>query len=193
MLRFAASLLAGALVLSACGSERAHVPVLETEPPPEAVLPEAVVGDAPLLEIPSRGLELQDGEAGVTVIDIGPQDDISGISPPKFALHCGAAAKTVTVAAPARQLGEFAIDGPAALVVSGQAFEGLAALVPGDSTEMQMTLALTPDLLAAIATTTTARLVVGDGFAESNTDTNGAFPGFAGQCSLGAGVPLPPR
>ena len=66
-------------------------------------------------------------------------------------------------------------------------------LIDADAAAVSLTLPLTPELLAATATTITARLVISDGFAESNVDTNGAFPGFAGQCSLRSGVPLPTR
>lgn len=181
-----------AIVLAACGAERDHTPVLHA---PETETEEApvVAEDAPLLELPSRGLELLDTETGLTAIDIGPLDEVSGVSPPKFALHCHTADKTLEIAAPARQLGQYAIEGPAAFVASGQTFEGEAVLAAGDATEMRMTLPLTPELISAVATTYSVRLVIGDGFAESNTDINGVFPGFAGQCSLQSGVPLPPR
>lgn len=189
MLRLPIILLAA--TLAACGTERDHEPVLQKPLPPEEA-PD-VVKEEPLLELPSRGLELLDTETGLTAIDIGPLDDISGVSPPKFALHCHTAEKTLEVAAPARQLGAYAVAGPADFIASGREFPGEAVRVMGDSTELRMTLSLTPELLAAVATTYSVRLAVGEGFAESNTDINGVFPGFAGQCSLQSGVPLPPR
>lgn len=180
-------------MVAACGAKRDHTPALQkTAPAQEAPAPAPADGQ-PLLEIPSRGLELMDTETGLTAIDIGPQDEVSGVSPPKFALHCHTAQKTLEVAAPARQLGAHAVPGPARFVASGRSFAGEAVLAAGDSTEMRMTLPLTPELIAAVATTSSVRLVIGDGFAESNTDINGVFPGFAGQCSLQSGVPLPPR
>lgn len=190
MLRLPIILLAAAL--AACGAERDHTPALQ-KPAAKVEVTPAPAEDQPLLEIPSRGLELLDTETGLTAIDIGPQDDVSGVSPPKFALHCHTAEKTLEVAAPARQLGAYAVAGPASFVASGRSFSGEAVLATGDSTEMRMTLPLTPELIAAVATTYSVRLVIGDGFAESNTDINGVFPGFAGQCSLQSGVPLPPR
>lgn len=183
-------LLAALAALAACGAPRDHQPAVEAaapevvaEPEPETVLPPPAV----------FGLDLLDGENVVSILDAGPQDDISGVSPPKFALHCDTAAKTLEALAPVRQLGPYAVEGPAELVVSGEAFPGDAVIRAGDSTSVSLTLPLTPELLERIATTQTARLVIGDGFAESNLDTNGAFPGFVGQCSLESGVPLPPR
>jgi hypothetical protein len=186
----AVSLAASLLILAACGAPRDHQPAVEAaapeaaaEPEPETILPPPAV----------FGLELLDGENVVSILDAGPQDDISGVSPPKFALHCDTAAKTLEVLAPVRQLGSYAVDGPAEFVASGAAFPGEAVIKAGDSTSVSLTLPLTPELLERIATAQTARLVIGDGFAESNLDTNGAFPGFVGQCSLESGVPLPPR
>lgn len=183
---------AGLLALSACGAPRDHKPVLEPESVPEEAAPDFVL-EEPLMELPSRGLELLDTETGLTAVDIGPLDDVSGVSPPKFALHCHTAAKTLEVAAPARQIGPKAASGPAEFVASGQSWTGEAELVAGDSTVLHMTIPLTPELLAAIATTQSVQLISGDGAAQSNADINGVFPGFAGQCSLQAGVPLPPR
>lgn len=190
MLRLPIILLLAAM--AACEAERDHRPALQA---PAAAVEEVPVPvrDAPLLELPSRGLELIDTETGLTAIDIGPLDEVSGVSPPKFALHCHTADKKLEIAAPARQLGAYAVAGPAAFVASGRSFAGEAVLAAGEATEMRMALPLTPDLIAAVATTYSVRLVIGDGFAESNTDINGVFPGFAGQCSLQSGVPLPPR
>jgi hypothetical protein len=186
----AASLAANLLILAACGAPRDHQPAVEAAPPEVAVEPEPET----VLPPPAVfGLELLDGENVVSILDAGPQDDISGVSPPKFALHCDTAAKTLEVLAPARQLGPYAVEGPAEFVASGVAFPGEAVIKAGDSTSVSLTLPLTPELLERIATAQTARLVIGDGFAESNLDTNGAFPGFVGQCSLESGVPLPPR
>lgn len=180
------------LALSACGVERDHTPVLQPEAPAEEPEPDFVL-EEPLLELPSRGLELIDTETGLMAVDIGPQDVVSGISPPKFALHCHTAGKTLEVAAPARQIGPKAASGPAEFSASGETWAGEAELVEGASTVLRMTLPLTPELLAAIATTREVRLTSGEGIAQSNADINGVFPGFAGQCSLQSGVLLPPR
>lgn len=185
-------LAAGFLALAACEG-RNPAPALEApapgavtrEPAPEQAEP----GGAPAAD----GLELADSATGISVRDAGPQDAITGLAPPKFALHCDTAARTLEVVAPARQLGDYAVAGPARYIVSGISFDGEAVLTDEGAAAVSLTLPLTPGLLAATATSITARLVIGDGFAESHADTNGAFPGFAGQCSLQSGVPLPAR
>ena len=185
-------LAAGFLALAACEG-RNPAPALEA-PADEAVTGDVTPEDAgPAFAPMADGLELFDSETGISVLDVGPQDAITGLAPPKFALHCDTAAKTLEVVAPARQLGDYAVAGPARYVVSGISFDGEAVLIDADGAAVSLTLPLTPELLAATATTITARLVISDGFAESNVDTNGAFPGFAGQCSLRSGVPLPTR
>jgi len=183
---------AGFAALAACEG-RNPAPALEA-PAAEAVIQDPAPEEAePAFTSTQGGLELFDSETGISVLDVGPQDPITGLAPPKFALHCDTAAKTLEVVAPARQLGPYALAGPAQYVVSGAAFEGEAVLTNADGAAVSMTLPLTPELLAATATSLTARLIISDGFAESNADTNGAFPGFAGQCSLKSGVPLPVR
>ena len=137
------------------------------------------------------GLTLVDYEDGIIVQDSAPRDELTGLAPPSFSLRCNATMKVLEVFAPARQLGEDAVAGSAQLVVSELEFPGTAELAGGGQS-IQLMLPLTPDLLAAIATTVNARLVMGDGYARSNNDTNGTFPGFAGQCSLKSGVRLPP-
>ena len=182
--------LAGAAALAACGG-RDHTPNLQapaSEPQAQEMLPPAAVPDAPV-----TGLEMFDTEAGFSLVDTGIRDELTGLSPPKVALHCKTASQTLEAVAPARQLGADAVAGPAQFVVSGQAFEGEAVLAEIGGAGVSLTLPLTPELLSALATTVTARIVIGDSFAESHDDINGAFPGFAGQCSLKSGVPFPPR
>lgn len=188
-------LLAACVAALAACEARNPVPALEAEPPAvDDSIEETALDEIEGLEpINLRGMELFDGDATISVVDMGPQDDLTGLSPPKFALHCDPSAKTLEAVAPARQLGVYAKPGPASLVVSGQAFDGEAAVTEDDGAEVSLTLPLSPELLEAVATTVTARVVIGDGFAESNVDSNGAFPGFAGQCSLKSGIPLPPR
>lgn len=178
-------------VLAACGA-REHTPNLQA-PTGEDAAGDVPVAAAPEIQSSMMGLELSDSPSGISLLDAGIQDDLTGLSPPKFALHCNTAAKTLEVVAPARQLGAYAVAGPAEFVVSGEVFGGEAVLVDGGVAGVSLTLPLTPDLLAAIATTVSARVIIGDGFAESHDDTTGAFPGFAGQCSLQSGVPFPPR
>ena len=191
-MRFALLLAASLAAVAACEG-RNPTPALEA-PAAEAVTEDMTPEPAePAFAPTADGLELFDSETGISVLDVGPQDAITGLAPPKFALHCDTAAKTVEVVAPARQLGDYAVAGPARYVVSGISFDGEAVLTDADGAAVSLTLPLTPELLAATATTITARLVISDGFAESNVDTNGAFPGFAGQCSLKSGVPLPVR
>lgn len=189
-LLFAASLAA----LVACEA-RNPVPALEADAPvADDTIEETALQEIEGLEpMNLRGMDLFDGDATISVVDMGPQDDLTGLSPPKFALHCDPSAKTLEAVAPSRQLGIYAMPGPASLVVSGQAFEGEAAVTEDEGAEVSLTLPLSPELLEAVATTQTARVVIGEGFAESNIDTNGVFPGFAGQCSLKSGIPLPPR
>jgi len=139
------------------------------------------------------GLEMFDTETGFSLVDAGIQDELTGLSPPKFAMHCNTVNTTLEAVAPARQLGAYAVAGPAEFVVSGEVFGGEAVLIDGGVAGVSLTLPLTPELLAAIATTVSARVIIADGFAESHEDTTGAFPGFAGQCSLKSGVPFPPR
>jgi hypothetical protein len=177
--------------LAACGG-RDHTPSLEA--PAAAVVEEALpVEPEPAIDPSVTGLEMFDTETGFSLVDVGIQDELTGLSPPKFAMHCNTVTKTLEAVAPARQLGSYAEAGPAQFVVSGEAFPGEAVLVNDNGTGVSMTLPLTPELLAAIATTVSARIMIGDGFAESHDDINGAFPGFAGQCSLKSGVPFPPR
>jgi hypothetical protein len=182
--------LAGAVALAACEG-RNPAPMLEA-PTAKAVV-EADLPDEknPKIVPEFPGLELFDSDTGFSILDTGPQDAVTGLAPPKFAVHCDTASKSMRVVAPARQLGPYAVAGPAQFVVSGQTFTGDAVLTDTDGASVSMTLPLTPELLAAVATTITARLVIGEGFAESNSDSNGALPGFAGQCSLKSGVPLP--
>jgi hypothetical protein len=188
-----AVLLAASLLALAACEGRNPTPALEA-PAAEAVTEDLTPEAAePAFAETAQGLELFDSESGISVLDVGPQDAITGLAPPKFALHCNTAAKTLEVVAPARQLGPYALAGPAQYVVSGTPFDGEAVLTDSGGAAVSLTLPLTPELLAATATAITARLVISDGFAESNADTNGAFPGFAGQCSLKSGVPLPVR
>lgn len=164
-------------------------PVLEkVEPEPGPEIEESALQE---IQPTTYGLELVDYDEGIIAQDSGPRDEITGLTPPGFSLRCNASAKVLEVFAPARQLGEQAAAGPAQLVVSELEFPGTAE-VAGGGQSIQLTLPLTPDLLAAIATTVNARLVMGDAYARSNNDTNGTFPGFAGQCSLKSGVRLPP-
>ncbi len=186
-------LTASLAALAACEA-RNPKPALETATPPDLTIEEAALPEIEPAPRVVDGLELLDSETGISVLDVGPQDEVTGLQPPKFALHCNAADKTLEAVAPARQFGPYVVAGPAELVVSGTGIPGEAVLV--DTEEggaVSLTLPLTPDLLAAIATTLTARVVIGDGYAQSHTDTNGTFPGFAGQCSLKSGVPLPVR
>jgi hypothetical protein len=179
--------------LTACEA-RNPKPALQEPAAPDTAIEESAL---PEIEAPVRyedGLELFDSESGLSVLDVGPQDAVSGLQPPKFAVHCDAAAKTLEAVAPARQLGPYAVAGPAQLVASGTVFEGAAVLTETeDGAAVSLTVPLSPELLAAVATTLTVRLVIGDGYAESHLDQNGTFPGFAGQCSLKSGVPLPVR
>ncbi len=191
-MRLAFLLAAGIAGVAACEG-RNPSPALEAPARNAAVRDAAPAAAAPARAPAVDGLELFDSETGISVLDVGPQDDLTGLAPPKFALHCDAAAKTLEVVAPARQLGRYAVAGPAELVVSGASFPGEAVLTEIDGAAVSLTLPLTPELLAAIATTVSARLIIGDGYASSNDDTNGALPGFAGQCSLKSGVPLPAR
>jgi len=194
MIRWKRVLLAACLCgLAACDA-RNPKPALETATPPDFAIEEAALPEIETAPRTEDGLELQDSENGISVLDAGPQDEVTGLQPPKFALHCDAAAKTLEAVAPARQLGAYAVAGPAQLVISGESHAGEAVLVETeDGSAVSLTLPLTPDLLAELATTLTARLVIGDGYAESHLDRNGTFPGFAGQCSLKSGVPLPVR
>jgi len=184
------ALFLGLSVLGACEGRN---PAPALSPPDRAAAAEDAAEVAPIINPRTFGLELLDGENGISLLDIGIQDDLTGLSPPKFALHCDTKAKTLEAVAPARQLGAAAVAGPAELVVSGKAFPGEASLTEADGAAVSLTLALTPTLLASIATATSARVVIGEAYAQSNPDINGAFPGFAGQCSLQSGVPLPPR
>lgn len=182
----------GIAAASACGG-RDHTPNLEASATAEVADDALPVEPEPIIDPSVSGLEMFDTEAGFSLVDVGIQDDLTGLSPPKFAMHCNTANKTLEAVAPARQLGSYAVAGSAQFVVSGRAFEGEAVLVNDNGAGVSMTLPLTPELLSAIATTVTARIIIGDGFAESHDDINGAFPGFAGQCSLKSGVPFPPR
>jgi hypothetical protein len=189
MTRHLILILAAVAALAACEA-RNRSPVPEA---PAAAVVEADLPDErnPKIVPEFPGLELLDSETGFSVVDTGPKDAVTGLAPPKFAMHCDTAARTLVVVAPARQLGPYAVAGPAQFVASGQVFSGEAVLTEADGEAVSLTLALTPELLAAVATTVTARIIIGDGFAESNSDSNGALPGFAGQCSLKSGVALP--
>jgi hypothetical protein len=183
-------LVALALAIAACEGRN---------PAPALDLPVAEPVEAPALEaspLPepasADGFELIDTPAGISIAEVAIRDELTGLTPPKFELHCNSKAKTLEAVAPARQFGEGAAAGPAAFVASGARFEGEAVMKDEGSARVSLTLPLSPDLLAAIATTVTARVVIGDSFAESNVDKTGALPGFAGQCSLKSGVPLPP-
>lgn len=181
------------LVLAACEA-RNPKPALEPAEPAAPVIAESAL---PEIEAPVRvvdGLELVDSETGLSVLDAGPQDSVTGLQPPKFAVHCDAAARTLEAVAPSRQLGPYAVAGDASVIASGLPFEGTSVLTETeDGAAVSVTIPLSPELLQAIATTQSVRLVIGDGYAESHTDTNGTFAGFAGQCSLKSGVPLPAR
>lgn len=193
MTRIQIIIMASLLALAACEA-RNPKPALEEPAAPDTSIEETAL---PEIETPVRtvdGLELFDSERGISVQDVGPQDSITGLQPPKFSVHCDAQARTLEAVAPARQLGPYAVAGPAQLIASGAAFEGVSVLTETeDGAAVSLTLPLASELLAAIATTQSVRLVVGDGYAESHLDMNGTFPGFAGQCSLKSGVPLPPR
>jgi hypothetical protein len=183
------SILCVALALIASCEARNPSPAFEKVAAEEAPL----IEEAALEELApkSYGLQLIDYDDGILVEDSGPRDQITGLAPPAFALRCNVTESVLEVSAPARQLGDRAVAGSARLVVSELEFPGEVAVAnAGQSADMR--LPLTPELLAAIATTVNARLVVGAASARSNSDTNGTFPGFAGQCSLKSGVRLPP-
>jgi len=189
---YAALFALGLIALAACEARNPSPALQQAEP-------DLTIEETALEELDTagpmdvQGLEMFDADATISVLDTGPQDDLTGLAPPKFALHCDTATKTLEAVAPARQLGPYAVAGPAEFIVSGAVFQGEAVLKDVDGAGVSVTLPLSPELLAAVATAVTARVAIGDGFAESNADTNGAFPGFAGQCSLKSGVPLPPR
>ena len=138
----------------------------------------------------TAGLEILEGDSVITVIDIGPQDQPG--ADPKFAMHCWTKTKRLTVSAPASQLGVYAKSGRGELSVSGQSFSGSATLKTQGGKHIELSVALTPSLLAAVASASTARVILGDGFAESNLDTRHVFKDFAQQCSVESGLVMSP-
>ncbi len=128
------------------------------------------------------GLELTDAPGSVSLVDAGAQDAAPG-APHGFALHCETGPKLLRVSAAASQLGPYAKAGPGEFIASGARFPGVVAIDAAHPELVEMALPLTAELLASIATTSTARLVISDGFAESNPDTSLAFRDFAHQCA----------
>ena len=121
MKRFALALSAAVLTLGACEG-RNPTPALEA--PAVEAAPAEVQPAEPETPPPVDGLELLDGENVISALDAGPQDDVSGLSPPKFALHCDTAAKTLEVVAPARQLGDYHVANHVQIIASWAALIG---------------------------------------------------------------------
>lgn len=136
-----------------------------------------------------QGLALTEDSAGITLTDRspkgGPEGDGAG---PPFRLHCDHGNRQIVASAAASQLGPYAKAGTGELVVSGASFPGQITLAPDSPERVEFRAALTSELLAAIAGTRDARIVIGDGFAQSNLDDSQAFLEFAQACATKSAI-----
>lgn len=109
---------------------------------------------------------------------------------PAFGFACTRAGSALTLTAGIGQVGIANMAPPFAMVLSGATFP--ATLVPGadSSPKFSVTAPLSPEMLAALRDSTTARISVNDGyaFAESDVDPGHVFEKFAADCATLTGV-----
>lgn len=107
-----------------------------------------------------------------------------------FTLTCSIAGKKLIAGAGVEEVHFSNMAYPYKVLFSGTPFD--ADLVPGlDSTpRFEVSAPITPDLLAALRDTQTARIVVNDGyaFAESAVDDRDIFETFVADCATATGI-----
>jgi hypothetical protein len=128
------------------------------------------------------GLEIMEGIDVVSLVDVQAQDRQGDSA--AFGLHCWTKGRKLTASAPAAQLGPYAKAGPGEINVAGHSFAGTVVIRTENGSRLaEITVPLTKELLVAVSAASSARLLVGDGFAVSNDDRGNAFREFAKQCS----------
>jgi hypothetical protein len=138
--------------------------------------PEAPATAAPEAAPFTPGLELLIDENGATLHDWINADR------PSFTMTCVLDSATISLSADRKQFATDAKSGPGALVVSGESFTDEAMIQEGDPGLVVLTVAMTPKSLKALAGATTARLSLGDSFAETGVDSGDTFEKFAAKC-----------
>ncbi|KAF0176645.1 MAG: hypothetical protein IV086_02380 [Hyphomonadaceae bacterium] len=107
-----------------------------------------------------------------------------------FTLACAKAGPTLTFTAGIQQVGLANLAPPVALVLTSDSLPATLAPETADARIFSATAPLTPEALAALRDTTTARIFVNDGyaFAESAVDAGAEFETFASACAALTGV-----
>lgn len=107
-----------------------------------------------------------------------------------FILACAKAGPTLTFKAGIQQVGLANVASPVALVLTTDSLPATLAPEAADTRSFSATAPLTPEALAAVRDTTTARIFVKDGyaFAESAVDAGAEFETFATACATLTGV-----
>ncbi|MCE9524066.1 MAG: hypothetical protein K8S25_16740 [Alphaproteobacteria bacterium] len=113
---------------------------------------------------------------------------------PAFAVACTKAGAALTFTASIAQVGIANIASPYSLVLSGATFPARAVRGAAEATTFSVTAPLSPEVLAALRDTTTARIFVNDSFAfaESDVDPGQVFEKFAADCAALTGVAARP-
>jgi hypothetical protein len=145
--------------------------------PPAPPKPAPTASEAPRAAAFTPRLELMQDENSATLYNwIAPEQ--SGLT-----LTCVRDSATVSASAEIAQFAANTKEGRGALVVSGASFENDVMIsTQGEAPSAIITAKMTPDLLKALAGATTARLTLGDSFAESSVDPGDTFEKFAAKC-----------
>jgi hypothetical protein len=145
--------------------------------PPAAPKPTPAAPEAPAAPTFTPSLELIQDENSATLYSwIAPDQSV-------LTMTCVRDSATVSAGADMAQFAANTQSGRGALVVSGASFENDVMIsTQGDAPSANITVKMTPDLLKALAGATTARLTLGESFAESSVDSGDAFEKFAAKC-----------
>jgi len=144
--------------------------------PPAPPKPAPAASEAPMAAAFTPRLELMQDENSATLYNwIAPEQ--SGLT-----LTCVRDSATVSASAEIAQFAANAKEGRGALVVSGASFENDVMISTQDEPAASITVNMTPALLKALAGATTARLMLGDSFAETSVDAGDTFEQFAAKC-----------
>jgi hypothetical protein len=145
--------------------------------PPAQPTPTPAAPEAPAAAAFTPRLELMQDENSATLHNwIAPEQ--SGLT-----MTCVRDSATVSASADMAQFAANTQSGRGALVVSGASFEDEVMISSQqDEPSAIITVKMTPDLLKALAGAATARLMLGDSFAETSVDPGDTFEQFAAKC-----------
>lgn len=146
--------------------------------PPASPKPTPPAPEAPAAAAFTPRLELMQDENSATLYD-WIEAEKSGLT-----ITCVRDSATVGASADMAQFATNTQSGRGALAVSGASFENDVMISTyDDERTATITVKMTPDLLKALAGATTARLMLGDSFAETSVDPGDTFEQFAAKCS----------